>query len=130
MNVDRRETGRRAEDIAADFLKKMGMRILARNTRLIRGEIDCVALDRGTLVFVEVKSATGDDGQYPEEHVTMTKQRQLVKLAMAYIRRHGISDKEIRFDVVAVVFGRDGEPDVRHFPGAFDAAGRFEPFDN
>ncbi|MHC4664092.1 MAG: YraN family protein [Planctomycetota bacterium] len=130
MSVDRREVGKRAEDAAAAFLKKKGMRILARNLRLQRGEIDCIALERDVLVFVEVKAATGDENQYPEEHVTEAKQRQLVKLALAYMRLHRLEDKDVRFDVVAVVFGKEGKPDIHHFPDAFDAAGRFGPYDH
>lgn len=130
MKTDRREIGKRAEDIAAAFLTKKGMKILARNLRLGRGELDCVAMDGKVLVFVEVKAATGSDDHHPELQVGPAKQKQLVRLALAYAGRHRLDDCEMRFDVVAVSFGRGDEPDVKHFQNAFDVAGRFHRLDN
>ncbi|TET38571.1 MAG: YraN family protein [Planctomycetota bacterium] len=118
--MDRRELGARAEDAAVDFLKRKGMRILGRNLRTRRGEIDCIALDKKTLVFVEVKAQTGAGGTYPEEKVTTAKQRRLARLALEYMRKNRVTDTHVRFDVVAVTYG-EGEPEIYHIPNAFDA---------
>jgi putative endonuclease len=120
MTMDRKELGARAEDAAAAFLKRKGMRILGRNLRMRRGEVDCVALDGKTLVFVEVKALRGPVDTYPEEKVTTAKQRRLARLALAYMKKNRITDTHVRFDVVAVTYG-EGEPEIYHIPDAFDA---------
>jgi putative endonuclease len=118
----RRGTARRGEVLAVFFLKLKGYRIEARNWRCPRGEIDIVALDHETLVFVEVKARTGTGAGLPEEAVTGAKQRRLVQLAQAYLaRRHG-ETPPCRFDVIAVEGGRL-LPRVRHLRAAFRADG-------
>ncbi len=104
-----RETpvGRAGEEAAARYLEAQGYRVVERNVRVRRGEIDIVAEDQGVLVFVEVKTRTGTGFGLAAEAVTPQKQRQLVRLAAAYLAARGWSDRLCRFDVVTV------EPDGR-----------------
>jgi len=128
----RQETGEAGERAAERFLKKHKYRILARNVRYPRGEVDLVAVEKasGTLCFVEVRSRTIDDGQRPrvtpEESITSGKRRRILLAARRFLAAHRVKDRTVRFDVVTVRFNGDDRrrPDVRHYPGAFDAAGR------
>jgi putative endonuclease len=94
------------------------MRILARNYRCRAGEIDIVAEDQGTVVFVEVKERTGDSHGSAVEAVTAAKRRKIVRAAHAFAATRGLGDSPLRFDVVAIDWGPDG-PRVRHDAGAF-----------
>jgi len=119
--------GRRAERLAARHLKGQGYRVRARNLRTALGEIDLLAEapDGRTIVVVEVKAAAGcgdaakDAELRPEGHVTAIKQRRLAALAAAAVRRFGLQDRPLRFDVVAVVVPPRGTAIVRHWSGAF-----------
>jgi putative endonuclease len=94
------------------------MRVLARNYRCRAGEIDVIADDRGTVVFVEVKERTGESHGRAVEAVTPEKQRRILRAAHVYAARNGLTDGPCRFDVVAIDWGPDG-PRVRHDAGAF-----------
>ena len=94
------------------------MRVLGRNYRCRVGEIDIVADDGGTLVFVEVKERRGDSHGSAVEAVTPLKQRRVVRAARLYAATHGLSDSPVRFDVLAIDWGTEG-PRVRHDAGAF-----------
>ena len=119
---DRRgEVARVGEALAALFLRLKGFRIEARNWRCPLGEIDIVAWERDTLVFVEVKTRTGGGAGTPEEAVNPGKRRRLVRLAQAYLVRLG-EPPPCRFDVVAVS-GRAWRPSIRHIRAAFRADG-------
>jgi putative endonuclease len=114
----RRALGQSSEDLAAAFLEKRGYRIVVRNKRFKIGEIDIVATDGETLVFVEVRSRSDPSQVHPAETITPKKKRQIIRAAMAYCQDEGISDTMIRFDVV-VVLGPDGEIDL--IQNAFEA---------
>lgn len=118
----RRARGREAEELAAGWLARRGWRILARNHALRGGEVDIVCERDGLLCFVEVRSRTGTAQGGPEETVDRRKARKVVAAATDWAMRNGALGRAIRFDVVAVTFG-EGEPQVRHFPAAFDADG-------
>lgn len=117
----RANVARSGEALAALFLRLKGFKIEARNWRCPAGEIDIVAWDRDTLVFVEVKTRTGDRAGTPEEAVTQAKQRRLVRLAEVYLAR-GSETPPCRFDVVAVSVSA-WRPSVRHLRAAFRADG-------
>jgi putative endonuclease len=121
--------GRRGEDAAARFLKRLGYKILARGSRLASGELDLVALDGRTIVFVEVKTRTSADVGHPAEAVDANKQRRLTRLAVTFLKRHQLLEFPARFDVVAITWppGR-GRPMIEHFKNAFDAVGQWELF--
>jgi putative endonuclease len=117
--TNNRRLGRLGEELALAFLRKKKFVILETGFRMFRGEIDIVARDNGTLVFVEVKArASGRFGR-PEESVTPAKQAQIRKLAQGYLTAHGLSDTPCRFDVIAVRRLDDGRLDIAHFPDAF-----------
>ena len=106
MTIARQRTGRVGEDRACDLLAGRGYAILARNPRTRAGELDAVALDRGTLVFVEVKTMRTGARSGPERPVLAVgprKQLQIRRLARAWLAenrppRH----RAIRFDVIGV----------------------------
>jgi putative endonuclease len=112
--------GPRGENVAARFLRNHGLKIIQRNFRCEVGEIDIVAKEGKTLVFVEVKTRAGDDPP-PEVQVDEAKQRQLTKTAKLYLSRYGSPPPPARFDVVAVVWMAGRGPQIRHTPNAFDA---------
>ena len=109
------EAGARAERAAEEFLKSRGWRILERNYRTRLGEIDLVARDGDTVVFVEVRARSSTAFGTPQETVTREKRRRLVRTAQAYAQSRRL-DVPLRFDVVA--FSPEG---TLHIPGAFEA---------
>ena len=116
--LDRAELGRRGEECAVRYLIKKKYRILARNWRDRGGELDVVARDAGTLVFVEVKTRTSDTFALPVESVGYDKQRRLRRLADRYIARNAVADCEVRFDVISIVT-RGTKPEIEHLENAF-----------
>lgn len=113
---------------AARFLKRLGYRILQANHRQKRGEIDLIALDGQTIVFVEVKTWRSDAVADPSEAVDLRKQRFLTRAALIYLKREGLMEHGARFDVVSVVWPeadrtQNKPPKIRHFINAFEAAG-------
>jgi len=111
--------GDRGENLAATYLRKQGMKILERNFRCSVGEVDIVAREGQTLVFVEVKSRAYDDPA-PEDQITPDKQHRLTKAGKVYLGRFGV-EPPARFDVVAVIFPTGQPPIIRHTPNAFEA---------
>jgi putative endonuclease len=112
--------GGRGENAAAAFLRSGGYKILCRNYRCDVGEIDIVARDGRTLVFVEVKTRAYNDPT-PEEQVNAAKQHQVTKAARQFLGRFGTPPPPARFDVVAVVWPEGRDPIIRHTPHAFEA---------
>lgn len=113
--------GKAAEEAAAVYLERSGLRIVERNWRCRRGEVDLIGIDGDTLVFVEVRSRTNPANFGTAiEAVSPRKCRQVRDVAAVYLhlRRHG--DKDVRFDAIAVTFGPDGGiAELNHLPGAF-----------
>ncbi|MBI5241293.1 MAG: YraN family protein [Elusimicrobia bacterium] len=109
--------GERAEREAEAFLRGRGMRILARNFRSRCGEIDLVAQDGETVVFVEVRSRSSDAFGSAQETVTAAKRRRIIRTALVYAQSRGL-DAPLRFDVVAI-----SPRGLEHIPGAFDGTG-------
>ena len=119
--------GRRGEEAAERYLRRRGYKVLARGKRLRPGELDLVMLDGRTIVFVEVKTRQSQEAGHPAEAVDATKQRRLTRLAVTFLKRHGLLEYPARFDVVAVTWpGGRGRPQIEHFPNAFDAVGQWE----
>lgn len=112
--------GSKGEQLAADFLSAKGYRIVQRNYFAFKVEIDLIALDESTnqIVFIEVKTLQNDFFQQPYEEVNLKKQRNIIKAADTYLRRHDI-DKEARFDVVSIVLKPDADPEINHIISAF-----------
>lgn len=111
--------GRAGEDIACEYLLKKSYVILTRRFRMFRGEIDIIARDGRTLVFVEVKARADESYGRPEESVTPGKQRQIRKIAQGYLVANPSGGLDCRFDVISILFrGADGIR-LEHFVDAF-----------
>ena len=119
--------GQRGEAAAARYLRRRGYKILARGDRLGPGELDLVALDRDTIVFVEVKTRQSHEAGHPSEAVDEHKQRRLTRLAVSFLKRHKLLERPARFDVIAVTWPADKWfPTIEHIKNAFEAVGKWE----
>jgi putative endonuclease len=125
MTERRQHLGQHAEELVATHLAAAGWELVERNARSRYGELDLVALDGDTLVFVEVKAGREGSAFGPERpvlSVTPDKQRRVRRLAAAYMReRRGLPRyTEIRFDAIGVTYDRAGRvTDYEHLEGAF-----------
>jgi putative endonuclease len=111
------DLGKTGEQAAVEHLKKSGYRILKRNWRSGRTEIDIIAETREYIVFAEVKTRSEDFKEDPKNAVNIEKQRSIIFAADNYIKWNYI-DKESRFDVIIVVM-KDNVPQIEHIEGAF-----------
>lgn len=113
--MNTRRVGAHYEEVAARFLQKKGLRVIARNFRHRRGEIDIIARDGAYLVFVEVKYRKNASAGYPEEALSVHKQHQIRQAAFFYCVRFCIPESQaMRFDVIAI-----DEAGIRHYVNAF-----------
>lgn len=125
MTTDtRRSTGIKGEDEAARFLERSGYEILDKNVRTRAGEIDLIAREGKTMVFVEVKTRRDmpvvEGGEPPQAAVNTRKQNRLGKLAAGYLKMKRIRQTPCRFDVVSVILNDEGNVKaIRHIPNAF-----------
>ena len=117
----RASLGKLGEDLAVRELERRGYAILARRYRRRGGELDIVARDGATIVFVEVKTRDGDAFGEAGEAVTWLKQRRMTRLAIDYMMRHRLLGAPCRFDVVSVRVDA-GRPSIEIVQNAFDAA--------
>lgn len=113
------QTGALGEKIAASYLEKQGYRILKRNYRNVFGEIDIVALEGKTLVFVEVKTRLSKQFGPPQSAVDPRKQGKITRVALAYLKNNKIAQVQCRFDVIAIHKYR-GRFEVELIRNAFD----------
>ncbi|WP_437186887.1 YraN family protein [Planctomicrobium sp. SH668] len=120
----RRIFGNRGERLAARFLKNNGYKILARQARNQFGEIDLIALHGDVIVFVEVKTRRNSRAGHPSEAVDSTKQRQLTRAALAWLKEKKQLNRRGRFDVIAITWNTSSVPVIEHFLNAFEATGR------
>ncbi|WP_437225838.1 YraN family protein [Planctomicrobium sp. SH661] len=116
--------GDRGERAAARYLRRQGYRILGRQVRSPLGEIDLIALDAETIVFVEVKTRSSHVAGHPAEAVGPAKQKQMTRAALAWLKRRQLLDRRGRFDVVAITWQAGAPPVIEHFKNAFEAVGR------
>ncbi|MDF1542501.1 MAG: YraN family protein [Anaerosomatales bacterium] len=119
--MTREETAKRGEDAAAAYLERIGCTVVERNWRCPSGEVDIVALDGPTLLIVEVKTRKTPSAGTPEEAVSPTKQRRLVRIARHYLAHAGLDDADVRFDVIAIRPIADDRALLRHHRAAFTA---------
>jgi putative endonuclease len=116
-----RTLGERGELAAVCYLRKRGYRIIAHSQRGPFGELDIIAVDGRTIVFVEVKTRQSHDAGHPADAVDTNKQRRLVRLALAYLKRHDLLECRARFDIVAVTWPSSGKaPRIEHYQNAFE----------
>ena len=111
--------GIKGEDLATKFLKRKGYRILSRNYKTPLGEIDIIAEDGETLVFVEVKTRTDNSYGLPFEAVNHKKQEKLRKIALYYLKNRLRKDVPSRFDVLSIQAG-GGKSEIEHIIDAFE----------
>ena len=121
MKNKEQKFGERSENLAVWYLKKNGYKIIEQNYRNRIGEIDIIARDKKTIVFVEVKSRRSIRFGSPKQAVTPKKQRQISMVALYYLKDTKQSDAKARFDVVAITSNRD-EPRIEIVKNAFDLA--------
>ena len=125
MTRGRQELGESGENLAVSALTSQGYAVVARRYRSRYGEIDIIANDGDTLVFVEVRRKSGKGYGAAVESVTPDKQRRVVRMAVEYLARHDRYDKvAVRFDVVAIDDQPDGPPRITLIRNAFDASTR------
>lgn len=116
--------GERGEATAAKYLRRLGYKIVARRDRGRLGEIDIVAVDGSTVVFVEVKTRSSHEAGHPTEAITTDKQRRLTRSALGFLKRFDLLERSARFDVVAVTWAEEeGGPVVEHYKSAFESVG-------
>jgi putative endonuclease len=123
MTIQRQNLGRTGENLAVAELTDRGYAILDRRYRTRFGEIDIVAEDGDTVVFVEVKARATREFGTAAEAVTLYKQRRLTAMALDYLARHRLTERPCRFDVVAIDDAASDAPEVTLYPAAFDAVG-------
>ena len=117
--IQKKEIGRKGEELALRFLKKRGYQIIERNYVCKMGEMDIIARDRDILVFVEVKTRTSTTFGPPQLAVNPKKQSQMSKVALYFLKEKKLEDVKARFDVVAILLGARGE-EIELIKDAFD----------
>ncbi len=111
--------GKSGEDVAVEYLKKKRYKIVNKGFRFLRGEIDIIAYDGDTLVFIEVKTRKSPRFTLPEESVTPAKRKQLRRVAQGYLLLEHIQDVECRFDVLSLSYDELEGYAVKHITDAF-----------
>ena len=126
MLKSRKETGAKGEKLAARFLKRKGYKIVQRNYKCKLGEIDIIAKQDKTLVFVEVKTRQTAEFGPPQYVITAAKKRQISRVALSYIKYGNLMEQSCRFDVIAVTFPRESRrPRIEHIENAFESSRRY-----
>ena len=121
--------GQRGEDAAARYLKRKGYHILARHVDSPLGELDIIAVDNRTVVFVEVKTRTSTDAGHPAEAIDERKERRMTQAALAYLKSQRLLQYAARFDVVAITWPAGARhPAIEHIENAFEPVGRGQFF--
>jgi putative endonuclease len=120
----KKSLGQRGEDEAAKYLKRNGYQILERGLDLRLGELDLVAVDGRTVVFVEVKTRRNTDAGHPADAIDDFKEKRMTQAALAYLKAHGLLQHAARFDVVAITWpGSESQPKIEHTKNAFSPVG-------
>ena len=120
----RQQFGNRGEAEAARFLEGLGYKILHWQLRGRYGELDLVALDGDTIVFVEVKTRASTAAGHPTESITLAKQGKITRSALAFLKKNRWLNRKARFDVVSIIWPKGGEPPlIQHYINAFEPVG-------
>ncbi len=127
-----RSLGDKGELLAQRHLKRIGYIVIARSQRDRLGEVDLIAVDGSTVVFVEVKTRSSDVRGAPADAVDKTKQDKLTRLALRYLKRHDLLEHPARFDVIAITWPmaakRKVKPRLQHFKGAFESSHKWQMY--
>ncbi len=113
------KTGSQGEILAQSYLKKLGFRIIDENYRTRWGEIDIIARDGKTIVFIEVKTRTQRMFGSPLQAVTAEKQRRIIRMAKIYLLKKRFQDIPVRFDVIGIEIKEGTPPRIEWIPNAF-----------
>jgi putative endonuclease len=120
----KKSLGRQGEDAAARYLMRQGYRILARGHDSRLGELDIIAVDGRTIVFVEVKTRRSTDTGHPAEAIDPRKEQRMTQAALAYLKSKRLLQYAARFDVVAITWPEDARrPTIEHYKNAFSPVG-------
>lgn len=117
----RKQIGDWAESLAARYLERQGVSIIARNVFSRGGEIDLIGRDGDTLVFFEVRFRSAGSLVSAAESITPQKQRRLVRAASYYLHRHGLWDSNTRLDIIAIDSDATGTHNIQWFKNAIQA---------
>jgi putative endonuclease len=118
--TDRKRLGRWGEKRCETFLKRKGLKKLARNFSCKTGELDLVMVDTDrSIVFIEVKARADESLTPAESVVTPAKKAKLVRTARYFLATNKIDDRPFRFDIVTIILGQSGQPQIRHYQNAF-----------
>jgi len=121
--IKRKELGRKGEEVAVAFLKNQGYKIIERNYRCQRGEIDIVARDKEGIAFIEVKTRKSLKYGLPEEAISFYKRKHLVKAGLNYLHRYRLREINARFDVVSILMEREKVKEIQLIKNAFKVIG-------
>jgi len=118
--ADRELLGRWGEKRCQRFLKRKGLKTLTRNFSCKTGEIDLIMVDTDrTIVFVEVRTRANETFGSAESSITFAKKTRLIRTARYFLATHDIDDRPFRFDVITIVLGPKGTPQIRYYKNAF-----------
>jgi len=121
--------GERGERAAQRFLRRLGYQIVFSSPRQRYGEVDIIAVDGETVVFVEVKTRRDATQGRPAEAVGAERQQRFTRAALAFLKSHGLLEYPSRFDVVEVIWpDEQRRPTIQHLQNAFAAVGRGQLF--
>ncbi|MDD4924691.1 MAG: YraN family protein [Dehalococcoidales bacterium] len=121
MKLSRKEIGRLGETLVAEYLKKNGFNIIETNYRCHFGEIDIIAQEEDCIVFAEVRTKTSSGFGTPEESVTNTKKKHLIKTAYIYLGEKDKMQADWRIDFIAVELDRNNKPSrIEHYRDAVE----------
>jgi len=117
----RLDLGKFGEELALEHLKRLGYKSIVRNYRCSLGEVDLIAKDGDTLVFIEIKTRKGKSLGYAKEAVDARKKLKLSKVALSYMKANSCCETKARFDVVAINLS-ENRPEVEVIKNAFELA--------
>ncbi len=121
----KREAGNRGEELAVQFLKKKGIKIIERSYRVKAGEIDVIAKDHQTYCFMEVKSRGSEKFGTALEAVDWKKKKRMTRAALWYLQAHRLTETPCRFDVVAIQYDSAEKPKIEWIKNAFEIEERY-----
>ncbi|KUO74907.1 MAG: hypothetical protein APF77_06510 [Clostridia bacterium BRH_c25] len=113
------------ESMASAYLTECGYRVLERNFSCKAGEIDIIAIQGDTVVFIEVKSRSSVKYGQPSEAVSIPKQRKIVKTALYYMQKNKLLDYMCRFDVIEILFDEENNQQINLIKDAFQYSGKY-----
>jgi putative endonuclease len=120
----KKQIGNKGESLAEDYIKRKGYEVIHRNYRCKLGEIDIIAKDGDTIVFIEVRTKQNENFGSPQDSVTSTKISKISKTALSFIQEKNLSGYSYRFDFIAITFSQ-GKPNIEHIENAFMPSGRY-----